>query len=84
MPHEQGGLKRRQWMLASRDSLALSLRFGRWGKFITNGWHSTESVVDLGGVSHPFRSLVAWLCNFLRTESDTLSTARWKNMDGAR
>jgi len=34
---------------ASRDSLALSLRFGRWGKFITNGWNSTESVVDLAG-----------------------------------
>jgi len=31
-------------MDASRDSLALSLRFGRWGKFITNGWNSTESV----------------------------------------
>jgi len=37
-------------MDATRDRLALSLRFSRWGKFITNGWNSTESVVYLDRV----------------------------------
>ena len=49
MPHVQGGLSEEEAMDTSRDSLAWSLRFGRWGKFITNGWNSTESVVDLPG-----------------------------------